>query len=169
MSLGSDYVKMSRTFTAEENCDRLLLGYYAGSSNYVLYNPETIMIEENDEITDFGSFGTATTISFPTAAGTVYGGTLTIYENGTGKLTSTMAEIASYNGEALPGAWISDRDVYDPEGTPTTGARVVYELAEPVAYDLSAAEVNAVITSLGGLNNVYADSGDILYIRYHSQ
>lgn len=113
--------------------------------------------------------GETTEISFPAAAGTVYGGELTIYEGGTGKLVSTMAEIASYNGETLPGAWISDRDVYNPEDTPTTGAQVVYELAEPVTYYLSEAEVNAVLTSLKGTNNIWADTGDILYVKYRSK
>lgn len=40
---------------------------------------------------------------------TVYGGTLDV---GTGRVRVSQAEIESYNGENLPGQWISDRDIY---------------------------------------------------------
>ena len=47
--------------------------------------------------------GTTATLTLPE---TIYGGTLDV---GTGTLTVTHGEIAAYNGEALPGEWISDR------------------------------------------------------------
>ena len=108
------------------------------------------------------------TIAFPQDAGTVYGGTLEVYKDGSGKLISTMANIANYDGETLPGAWISDRDAYAEGTTPTTGAQVVYELAEADydEYTLSSAEVNALLTSLKGVNNLWADTGDILSVEY---
>ena len=93
-------------------------------------------------------------ISWQTEAGTVYGGTLDVT---TGVLTVTWANIASYDGETLPGRWISDRDVYASGTTPTTGAQVVYELAEPVEYTLSATE----ILTMNGLNNIWADTGNV--------
>ena len=105
-------------------------------------------------------------VTFPQAAGTVYGGRLEVYKDGTGKIISTMANIAEYDGETLPGAWISDRDVYAEGTTPTTGAQVVYELATPVEYAMTAAEVNALLTSLIGANNIWADTGDILSVEY---
>ena len=74
----------------------------------------------------------------------------------TGKLTVDRAMIASYNGEALPGEWISDRDVYAAGTAPTTGSQVVYALAEPVEYDLTPTEVNTLL----GENNIWADCGD---------
>lgn len=49
----------------------------------------------------------------------------------TGEYKRTKGYIASYAGEALPGKWISDRDVYVAGATPTTGAQVVYELPAP--------------------------------------
>lgn len=85
---------------------------------------------------------------------TVYGGTLDVIN---GVLTVDRANIESYNGETLPGAWISDRDVYAEGTTPTTGAQVVYELAIPTTYQLTPAE----ITSLFGANNIWADCGGI--------
>ena len=84
---------------------------------------------------------------------TIYGGTLDVV---TGMLTVTQAEIASYNGEDLPGGWISDRDIYSPGATPTIGAQVVYELAEPQTIQLTAQEIHA----LSGVNTIYADTGD---------
>ena len=92
-------------------------------------------------------------ITFPTEAGTVYGGTLTIEKDGSGTLVVDSANIASYAGETLPGAWISDRDVYSAGATPTTGAQVVYELATPLTYSLSAKQVSL----LKGINHVSTD------------
>ena len=92
-------------------------------------------------------------ITFPSEAGTVYGGTLDVTS---GVLTVTDAQIASYAGETLPGEWISDRDVYVAGTTPTTGAQVVYKLATPITYTLTPQE----ITSLLGTNNLWADTGD---------
>lgn len=88
------------------------------------------------------------------SAGTVYGGTLDVT---TGTLTVTKANIASYNGETLPGAWISDRDVYASGTTPTIGAQVVYELAEPLVYDLTPVEIRTLV----GENHIWADTGDV--------
>lgn len=99
-----------------------------------------------------GQDGTTYTVSFG-SAGTVYGGTLDVV-NGT--LTVTHGQIASYAGETLPGAWISDRDVYAAGTTPTTGAQVVYELATPQTVTLTPTEV----TLLLGTNNVWSDTGD---------
>ena len=85
---------------------------------------------------------------------TVYGGVVDLAE---GTLTVTWGEIASYNGEALPGRWLSDRDVYAAGTTPTTGAQVVYELATPVEYTLSPQQ----LTTLLGQNVVWSDAGEI--------
>lgn len=62
-----------------------------------------------------------------------------------GEIISRSAEIASYAGEQLPGPWISSLDVYDPGTTPTIGAQVVYELAEPVIYRLTPAELQRAL------------------------
>ena len=58
----------------------------------------------------------------------IYGGD---YDIATGKVTVTYGRIESYNGETLPGVWYSDRDDYAPNTVPTTGAVVIYELAQP--------------------------------------
>ena len=96
------------------------------------------------------------TISFVDSNGdplTVYGGTLDVTN---GLLTVTHGYIASYNGETLPGAWISDRDVYAAGSTPTSGAQVVYELAAPVTYQLATTGLTAVAS-----DNVSASTGSV--------
>ena len=85
---------------------------------------------------------------------TVFGGSLDVLE---GMLTVTKGVIASYDGEELPGEWMSDRDVYEEGGTPTTGAQVVYDLAEAVTVELTAQEISTVL----GNNSISADTGDV--------
>ena len=89
----------------------------------------------------------------------VYGGTLDVVS---GVLTVTDEYIASYNGETLPATWISDRDVYAEGTTPTTGAEVVYELATPTTIQLTPTQVKSLL----GVNNVWADTGDVLDAEY---
>lgn len=85
---------------------------------------------------------------------TVYGGTVDAVTEGGIK---SWGFIASYNGEALPGEWISDRDVYAPGTTPTTGAQVAYNLATPEPF-----KVNPIsIPSLSGINTIYSDAGNL--------
>jgi len=96
---------------------------------------------------------TAYSIDLSTA-GTVYGGTLDVIS---GTLTITHGYLDSYNGEDLPGAWISDRDVYTEGTVPSFGAQVVYELLIPNYYVLTALEIK----SIAGVNNVWSDAGDV--------
>lgn len=95
--------------------------------------------------------GTTATLTLPE---TIYGGTLDVV---TGTLTVTQAEIESYNGENLPGQWISDRDIYTPGTQPSIGAQVVYDLAESQTIQLTPQQILA----LSGTNTVYTDAGDI--------
>lgn len=89
---------------------------------------------------------------------TVYGGTITLNPDGSADVISTMGNIASYDGESLPGAWISSMDVYEEGATPTTGAQVVYELETPLTYHI---ENVGNLQTLLGVNNTWADTGDI--------
>ena len=75
----------------------------------------------------------------------------------TGVLTVEWENIASYDGEALPGEWISDRDAYAPGTAPTTGAQVCYKLATPITIDLTSAQ----LSTLRGDNNVWSDGDDV--------
>lgn len=106
----------------------------------------TIQMEEGSSSTSYEPFNN-----------TQYGGE---YNMLTGVLTVTDACIASYNGETLPGTWISDRDVYAAGTTPTTGAQAVYKLAEPQILQLAGAEIetligeNVIWTNTNGLNEI---------------
>lgn len=55
----------------------------------------------------------------------VYQGTVNIYE---GLIYSDWRYIEQYNGEDLPGEWLSDRDVYSPGTKPSIDAEVLYKL-----------------------------------------
>lgn len=93
--------------------------------------------------------------------GTRYGGTLDVV-NG---IVTPAPYYASYNGETLIGEWISDRDKYEVGATPTIGAQVVNIGASgtPVSIQPTA------IKSLRGVNNVYANTGDIKDAEYFSK
>ena len=58
-----------------------------------------------------------------------------IFDIANKKIIRTHGHIASYNGESLPGMWYSSKDVYSSGTTPSIGAEVVYELAEPTMED----------------------------------
>ena len=88
---------------------------------------------------------------------TIYGGTVDAV---TGVGSKTWGYIASYNGESLPGEWISDRDVYSAGTTPTTGAQVAYKLATPEPFQATG---NQALPAVTGLNTVYTD-GDSLAV-----
>ena len=116
---------------------------------------EDIQLEVGSTATAYEPYqGSTYDITFPSEAGTVYGGTLDVTN---GVLTVDRAMIASYAGETLPGEWISDRDVYAAGTTPTTGAQVVYQLATPITYTLTPQEIRTFL----GANNIWADTGDV--------
>ena len=120
-----------------------------------LFSRYNIMVELGLTATAYEPYhGNTYSVTFPAAAGTVYGGTPNVTK---GTLAVTKANIASYAGETLPGAWISDRDVYAAGTTPTIGAQVVYELAEPIVYHLTPVEIR----TLAGQNTIWADTGNV--------
>lgn len=99
--------------------------------------------------------GTTAAITLPE---TIYGGKVDAV---TGVGSKEWGFIASYNGESLPGEWISDRDVYTPGTTPTTGAQVAYKLATPEYFKVS----QVSIPSLKGENYFFTngENMDIIY------
>ncbi len=92
----------------------------------------SFQLASNEDYTDAITYS----ITTPTAAGSLYSFK---YNPILGKLYATTGHIASYNGETLPGGWISDRDIYEEGTTPSTGAEVVYNLNEEdiVEYNIS--------------------------------
>lgn len=115
---------------------------------------DTVQLEVGSTATEYEPYtGNTYSVTFPTEAGTVYGGELDVTN---GVLTVDRAFIASYNGETLPSEWISDRDKYVAGTTPTTGAQVCYKLSQAVVYHLTPTEIKSLL----GDNNVWADAGD---------
>ena len=89
---------------------------------------------------------------------TIYGGSDDFVN---GLLSVEWDYIASYDGETLPDEWISDRDVYAPDTTPSTGAEVVYRLETPTTVETTPEE----ITLLKG-TNVLSTDGDSIELKY---
>lgn len=144
------------------------------------YNAQNLvfkpMIEVGSTKTDFAPYSNICPISGRTEVGvtrtagedveththqygqTVYGGEDDFLN---GELTNEWGYIASYDEETLPGEWISDRDAYAPNTTPTTGAEVAYILETPTTIETSAEE----ITLLKG-ENVLSTDGDSIELKY---
>lgn len=134
-------------------------------TNNVAYKDiDTAQLEIGTAASEYEAYqGTTLPINWQTSVGTIYGCSVTLNDDGSGKLTVTDGEIASYNGEILPSTWISDRDVYAPGTTPTIGAQVVYKLAEPLIYDLT---VQHLPTLLQGKNNIWHDANGDISVTY---
>lgn len=113
------------------------LMYYTGTTAPTTYKPY---------------IGQTNTMNLPE---TVYGGELDLE---TGVVNTTWGHIASYAGEALPGEWISDRDVYSSGAVPTTGAQVVYKLTEPITIQLTPQQIAA----LSGVNTIYTNADGVI-------
>lgn len=77
-----------------------------------------------------------------------------------GNTNKTWGYIASYDGEVLPGEWLSDRDEYAPNTTPTIGAEVAYEIT-PVDVAFQPVQIRTET----GSNVISANCGDIA-IKY---
>ena len=110
------------------------------------------------------SEATEYTITVPAAAGDQYGFSYNPIE---GKLYSSTGHIDAYNGETLPGIWWSDRDTYAEGTTPTTGAEVIYKLADE---DIEEYNITPITVSLGQyVNYFFIDGGYLKTLSYYAQ
>ncbi len=122
-----------------------------------------VMLEEGATQTVYEPYnGNTYAVDWSAQAGTVYGGTVDVV---TGELTVDRANIPSYNGETINEPWLSSMDAYAEGTTPTTGAQVVYTLATPLTYQLSAQEVQMLL----GENYVWSSSGDTVSVTYYAE
>ena len=127
-----------------------------------LYYDESGVFEGSITADDFEAYqGNVYNITFPSSAGTVYGGEVDVTG---GKLRVTDANIVSYNGETLPSTWLSSMDVYASGTTPTTGAQVVYKLATPIEYDLTPQQIQMLL----GENNLWNDCNGDTEVTYYA-
>lgn len=144
----------SKTLT-DEMLDSTLYLYASGVETTCTIS--NIQLELGSTPTPYKPYqpGTTATLTLPE---TIYGGTVDAV---TGEGEKTWGFIASYNGEAIPGEWISDRDVYSARTTPTTGAQVAYKLATPESFKVS----QVTIPSLKGENTFFTngENMDIIY------
>ena len=101
-------------------------------------------------------YGTSATVAL---GATYYGAWLEVTS---GVLTVTDGYIASYDGEDLPSSWISDRDMYAEGTTPTTGAQVVYKLAESQTVQLTKQKIESLI----GLNHLWTNTDFKVTLRF---
>lgn len=145
------------TFNVEHNVKEMALSETI--YNYLVSNNKNMMVSLQDFDSIEAYSGTTYTTALKDGQGNpmvCYGGQLT-NDNGVQRLELTHGYIASYNGETLPSTWISDRDVYATDTTPTIGAEVVYVLSTPQEIT----QDSLTIASHSGVNNIWCDSGDI--------
>jgi len=108
------------------------------NSSYGIAYKQDVLLNYPDTEHDYHYHeGKSASISWLTEAGTIYGGSLAVHDDGTATLT-VYPYYSSYNGETLTGPWVSSKDVYAAGATPTTGAQVV---------------------DLGGISNTYTLTG----------
>ena len=140
-----------KTFTISEETQVRFMVIAEPSASYTV----SIQIELGSTATAYEPYrGDTYTADF---GQTVYGGTL---DWNTGVLMVEWGLISSYAGEALPGEWISDRDVYSTGATPTTGAQIVYNLATPTTIQLTTQEIKAI----KGINTLYSNAQELTVI-----
>lgn len=185
------------------------------------FKPMLRLASDTDET--FEAYTGATyPVTFPTEAGTVYGGALTVNSDGSGMLTVDTAKrtvtsfsgnaeqngfrtslvlsgvTAAYgnltcnmfkrasdyteavnkkpnsigyngNGQVLLNAYVNGAYITDISELnaliPSTGCEIVYPLANPTTYTLSAVEV---VQMLQGVNNVWMDADGTLFFEYYA-
>ena len=124
-----------------------------------------LQLEKGSTATTYEPYaGTTTTIPFTDGQGQsveVFGGSVDVI-NG---VVTPCPYYASYNGEQLTGEWISDRDVYSPNTTPTIGAQVVNIGATGTPFSVQPTSIK----SLDGENNVWASTGDVEELKYFEE
>ena len=140
--------RLHGTITAPDNACycRFSTGKSGANTDYQI---ELGTTDGTYHVYDGESFST----SWSDTAGTIYSCTIDVVS---GELNTDTAEIASYNGETIPGVWFSDRDIYSSGTSPTIGAHVVYYLAEPVFHQIDGKK----IACLGGTNRIWVNAGD---------
>lgn len=160
-STGSNTFYASSGGVTIEAGDVIQYYYFSVDANKTVNNTEYIFLTPGESAfsaSDFEPYqpGTTAQLSLPE---TIYGGTVDAV---TGVGEKTWGYIASYNGESLPGEWISDRDVYSAGTTPTTGAQVAYQLATPEPFQATG---NQALTIQAGNHTIYTDGNNISLSR----
>lgn len=162
LSLSSSKLHGKATFTTSAQTKYVVVVAYRSGASVNETSTLTIsnfQLEQNDDFTEYAPYANGSADYTVDLGKTAYGGTLNA---STGEFTEEWAMIDSYNGEELPGEWLSDRDAYDPQGSPSIGAQVVYKLSAPVQ---NACEP-VLITSVEGDNYIWSNE-DGLSLDYN--
>ena len=151
-----DYAASGHSITISQNKLARDVLIYSSTPTQVVTNAifKNIQLEFGSTHTPYEPYQPGTTANL-TLPETIYGGTVDAV-SGVGR--KEWEYIASYNGESLPGEWISDRDVYSAGTTPTTGAQVAYKLAAPEPFQATG---NQALPAVAGLNTVYTDGNSL--------
>ena len=150
----TNYVASSITMTTNSNAKYICAFVYISTSDIVTAQEmlDSVQIEEGNAATTYEPYiGQTYTISLGTF---YYGGSVNLEA---GEISDDWDYIASYNGEALPGIWLSDRDEYVPGYNPTIGAEVIYKTAAPALDPITPVD----IITFEGLNTMWCDTGNI--------
>jgi hypothetical protein len=81
-------------YSDEHNLTYLVTINNSASKNGKYFILNNIMLEEGSTASAYEPFGQTYSITFPSSAGTVYGGTLTVNKDGSGKLVVDKAKVA---------------------------------------------------------------------------
>lgn len=132
----TDYHYITAISAANKIVDGIYFWYNATATIYL----KDFQIEVGTSVTPYERFeGNDWNVQLNTD---LYNGTVNLT---TGEVIETYGYIASYAGEALPGAWISSIDKYEAGTTPTTGAEVAYELAAPTSDLITPIEIKTYL------------------------
>ncbi len=154
------YGKWTATYTPSADVYVYFQFYESGGAH--LADAE-LQLELGSTATTYEPYnGNTYAVDWTTPAGTVYSGTVDVVS---GELTVDMVNIPSYNGETINEPWLSSMDAYAAGTTPTIGAQVVYTLATPLTYQLTAQEVQMLL----GENYVWSSSGDTVSVTYYAE
>ena len=210
------YKYNSRQWTFAPNESRMyLFQFYKGATGWDEHTFSNLQLELGSTVTDYEPYqGETYDIAFPSDAGTVYGGSLTIAEDGSGVLTVNRAMVGmgsmvwNYNTtyafftsnsistrkigvlnvwsdlfKTMAGSWsgtpvqnalwgngsnttlyvqIPPLDNVDDFMALVDGHQLMYELATPLTYTLTAAQ----ITTLLGENNLWHDANGDISVGY---
>ena len=149
-------------FTLAEETPIRLIGRFSNvqTTDYNVTMHPMIRLASISDSTYEPFSGTTVSITF---GSTVYGGKITVNEDGSGSVKA-RPYYASYNGETLVGPWVSSMDAYAPGTTPTTGAQVVDMGGTETTISLTPGQVNA----LQGNNTVWVDESGEIKVTYQS-
>lgn len=140
--------RKSVTFTSTVPVDRFYAYLASTETDGASVTFADVQIEAGSAMTDYEPYVTPDTyaFAFPTAAGTVYGGTLAVDQDGSGTLTVDRA-IATYDGSEN---WLWSTATNRPNIRLANGAYIKPVVSNMYPYSAAAVATEGTITTNGG-------------------